>query len=260
MVDREPTQIGCVFRRGYACAPEFSIRDQPLFARARRMPEVQATSPCTAPKRRIELPTGCRARQPENGGHVDIERGHVPEWPLEIDDGDDLTTPARKNRKQRRTRPAKSQILRQFAMRRREHEGAVGIRALVFPAGFGRFELRLDVPSLDVPSLASSRVRWTRCRDARAISSLGQNSAFQSPGQCARYFDVEFGKRFHVPRADDADVAGCTHLFGPPAEIARAIRQHVRAELGLPISVGVARTKHLAKIASQGQARRARGC
>jgi len=48
-----------------------------------------------------------------------------------------------------------------------------------------------------------------------------------------------------------ADVAGCTHLFGPPAEIATAIRQRVRAELGLPISVGVARTKHLAKIASQ---------
>jgi DNA polymerase-4 len=48
-----------------------------------------------------------------------------------------------------------------------------------------------------------------------------------------------------------ADVAGCTHLFGPPAEIASAIRRRVRAELGLPISVGVARTKHLAKIASQ---------
>src|SRR5689334_25198293 len=48
-----------------------------------------------------------------------------------------------------------------------------------------------------------------------------------------------------------ADVAGCTDLFGPPAEIARAIRQRVRAELGLPISDGVARTKHLAKIASQ---------
>jgi DNA polymerase IV len=48
-----------------------------------------------------------------------------------------------------------------------------------------------------------------------------------------------------------ADVAGCTHLFGPPAEIARRIRRRVRAELGLPISVGVARTKHLAKIASQ---------
>jgi DNA polymerase-4 len=46
-------------------------------------------------------------------------------------------------------------------------------------------------------------------------------------------------------------VAGCARLFGPPAEIAKAIRRRVRAELGLPISVGVARTKHLAKIASQ---------
>jgi DNA polymerase-4 len=48
-----------------------------------------------------------------------------------------------------------------------------------------------------------------------------------------------------------ADVAGCTGLFGTPAEIARMIRHRVRATLGLPISVGVARTKHLAKIASQ---------
>ena len=48
-----------------------------------------------------------------------------------------------------------------------------------------------------------------------------------------------------------ADVAGCTHLFGSPPEIASAIRRRVRAELGLAISIGVARTKHLAKIASQ---------
>src|SRR5437588_221532 len=48
-----------------------------------------------------------------------------------------------------------------------------------------------------------------------------------------------------------ADVAGTEYLFGPPAEIAKAIRRRVRTELGLPISVGVARTKHLAKIASQ---------
>src|SRR4051812_29281658 len=48
-----------------------------------------------------------------------------------------------------------------------------------------------------------------------------------------------------------ADVAGCARLFGGPAEIAAAVRRRVRSELGLPISVGVARTKHLAKIASQ---------
>jgi DNA polymerase-4 len=48
-----------------------------------------------------------------------------------------------------------------------------------------------------------------------------------------------------------ADVTGCTHLFGPPTEMARTIRRRVRAELGLPISVGVAHTKYLAKIAWQ---------
>ena len=48
-----------------------------------------------------------------------------------------------------------------------------------------------------------------------------------------------------------ADVSGSTRLFGPPADIARTVRARVRKELGLPISIGVAATKHLAKIASQ---------
>jgi DNA polymerase-4 len=47
------------------------------------------------------------------------------------------------------------------------------------------------------------------------------------------------------------DVSGATHLFGPPEAIGTSIRRRVRAEVGLPISVGAARTKHLAKIASQ---------
>jgi DNA polymerase IV len=47
------------------------------------------------------------------------------------------------------------------------------------------------------------------------------------------------------------DVTGSVHLFGPPDVIANLIRTRVRSEVGLPISVGAARTKHLAKIASQ---------
>jgi DNA polymerase IV len=47
------------------------------------------------------------------------------------------------------------------------------------------------------------------------------------------------------------DVGGAVHLFGPPADIASAIRRRVRDAVGLPVSVGVARTKHLAKVASQ---------
>jgi DNA polymerase-4 len=47
------------------------------------------------------------------------------------------------------------------------------------------------------------------------------------------------------------DVAGSTHLFGPAPDIAATIRRRVSDEIGLPLSIGVARTKHLAKIASQ---------
>src|SRR5579871_181138 len=47
------------------------------------------------------------------------------------------------------------------------------------------------------------------------------------------------------------DVRGAVHLFGDPPRIAREIRRRVRVEIGLPVSVGVARTKHLAKVASQ---------
>jgi DNA polymerase IV len=47
------------------------------------------------------------------------------------------------------------------------------------------------------------------------------------------------------------DVAGARNLFGPPPAIAAAIRRRVRGEIGLALSVGVARTKHLAKVASQ---------
>jgi DNA polymerase IV len=47
------------------------------------------------------------------------------------------------------------------------------------------------------------------------------------------------------------DVSGSVHLFGPVDVIGAEIRRRVRDEIGLPISVGAARTKHLAKIASQ---------
>ena len=46
------------------------------------------------------------------------------------------------------------------------------------------------------------------------------------------------------------DVRGMRRLAGTPAEIAGALRWEVRERIGLPITVGVARTKHLAKVAS----------
>jgi DNA polymerase IV len=46
------------------------------------------------------------------------------------------------------------------------------------------------------------------------------------------------------------DVSGSVHLLGAPSEIARTLRHRVRAEIGLPLSIGIASTKFLAKIAS----------
>jgi DNA polymerase-4 len=46
------------------------------------------------------------------------------------------------------------------------------------------------------------------------------------------------------------DVRGMEHFAGTPREIAARLRARVRDEVGLPITVGVASTKHLAKVAS----------
>jgi DNA polymerase-4 len=46
------------------------------------------------------------------------------------------------------------------------------------------------------------------------------------------------------------DVHGLEQLSGTSTEIAIRLRQQVRDQVGLPITVGVARTKHLAKVAS----------
>ena len=46
------------------------------------------------------------------------------------------------------------------------------------------------------------------------------------------------------------DVRGLGHISGTPIEIAHALRRSVRERVGLPITVGVARTKFLAKVAS----------
>ncbi|NKX86229.1 DNA polymerase IV [Nocardia coubleae] len=46
------------------------------------------------------------------------------------------------------------------------------------------------------------------------------------------------------------DVGGLRRISGEPVDIARRLRERIRTEVGLPISVGIARNKFLAKVAS----------
>ncbi len=70
-----------------------------------------------------------------------------------------------------------------------------------------------------------------------------------------RVFEVfrEFTPVVEPLSIDEAflDVAGSTHLFGSPGEIAASIRKRVHQETALPVSVGASQTKFLSKIASQ---------
>src|ERR1700749_183227 len=47
------------------------------------------------------------------------------------------------------------------------------------------------------------------------------------------------------------DVGGLRQISGTPVDIAARLRSDVRSRVGLPITVGIARTKFLAKVASQ---------
>ena len=108
-----------------------------------------------------------------------------------------------------------------------------------------------EAKAFGVGSGMSGRRARELCPQLTFVS--GRFSEYQRLGDAAIGIVGDFTPLVERISIDDAfaDVAGCTHLFGPPADIARAIRRRVRSELGLPISVGVARTKHLAKIASQ---------
>ncbi|MFI5045568.1 MAG: DNA polymerase IV [Acidimicrobiia bacterium] len=90
-----------------------------------------------------------------------------------------------------------------------------------------------------------------RCPQLRFVE--GHFSEYQRLGDAVMEVFGDFTPLVERMSIDEAflDVRGSVHLFGAPAEIGAAIRRRVRDELGLPVSVGVATTKHLAKIASQ---------
>lgn len=70
-----------------------------------------------------------------------------------------------------------------------------------------------------------------------------------------RVFEVfhSFTPRVEGLSLDEAflDVRGLRHHYASVVEVGRAIRERIKAELGLPASVGVASTKFVAKLASK---------
>src|SRR5262249_15040206 len=139
-------------------------------------------------------------------------------------------------------------------------------------AFYASVEQLLDPTSRGKPIAVSGGVVLAASYEAKSFGVASGMSGFQARELCPRLIFVgghfqdyqrlgdavidvlnDFTPLVERISIDEAfaDVAGCTHLFGSPPEIARTIRYRVRAELGLPISIGVARTQHLAKIASQ---------
>lgn len=90
-----------------------------------------------------------------------------------------------------------------------------------------------------------------RCPELRFVR--GHFGEYQRLGDAVHAILAHYTPAIQRISIDEAflDVGGSRRLFGEPVAIAREIRRRVRDEIGLPISVGAARTKHLAKIASQ---------
>ncbi|HWE66213.1 MAG TPA: DNA polymerase IV [Acidimicrobiales bacterium] len=139
-------------------------------------------------------------------------------------------------------------------------------------AFYASVEQLLDPSLQNRPIAVGGGVVLSASYEARRFGVRGGMSGWRARQLCGDllfvggHFDCyqEFGDQvmsvFHdfTPRVervsiDEAflDVAGAIHLFGSPVQIATSLRQRVREEIGLPVSVGVARTKHLAKVASQ---------
>jgi DNA polymerase-4 len=93
--------------------------------------------------------------------------------------------------------------------------------------------------------------RWRRlCPDAVVVPP--RMSAYSQASKDVFKVFERFSPVVEGLSIDEAflDVRGLEHIIGSPSEIARKLRRAVREEVGLPITVGVARTKFLAKVAS----------
>jgi len=121
--------------------------------------------------------------------------------------------------------------------------GGTGNRGVVAAASYEarRFGVHSAMPTVEARRL---------CPDG--VYLRGRMKAYAAESR--RIFEVfrRFTPAVEGLSLDEAflDVTGTERLFGPPAEVGRLLREAVRQQTGLAVSVGIAPVKMVAKIAS----------
>jgi DNA polymerase-4 len=98
-------------------------------------------------------------------------------------------------------------------------------------------------------AMGGHRARWL-CPDAVVVPP--RMSAYSDASKAVFKVFEDTAPVVEGLSIDEAflDVRGLDHISGTPVEIAVRLRRRILEEVGLPITVGVARTKFLAKVAS----------